>query len=161
MTKSQGRYRVLGWVKPWVPAILWLLLIFLLSSFSIPAEKMKLFRRFDKLAHFLEFGVLGLLLVRGAYRGAMRRTRTYWLCLLAALGYALADEMHQMLVPYRTADIADIGADMLGAFTFAWSYLHWKGQSLIRGKGGNSGPPPSEITGPNEIVDTETLGKIT
>lgn len=97
----------------------------------IPVSRLKFFRHQDKLVHFIEYGVLGLLLVRAAYQSTVRRRRNYWLCLLVAVLYGLSDEFHQMFVPHRTADIWDLMADSAGAFAFAWTWLALKGQRLF------------------------------
>lgn len=97
----------------------------------IPVSRLKVFRHQDKLVHFIEYGVLGLLLVRAAYQSTVRRRRNYWLCLLVAVLYGMSDEFHQIFVPHRTADVWDLAADTAGAFVFAWTWLALKGQSLF------------------------------
>ncbi len=62
-----------------------------------------------KSAHFGEYGVLFLLLVRGPMRGRPH------LALLLCAAYALFDEAHQVFVPVRTASLYDVGVDFSGA----------------------------------------------
>ncbi len=62
-----------------------------------------------KAAHFSEYAVLFLLLVRGPMRG--RPALALALCGL----YAFLDEGHQMLVPSRTASLHDVALDFSGA----------------------------------------------
>ena len=71
----------------------------------------------DKTGHFVAYGGLALLSVRAVAGGLPRRV-TWSIALLAlaiAGGYGMFDELHQMLVPGRSADIADWFADMTGA----------------------------------------------
>ncbi len=131
--KSKPGVRI-GRIKPWLPPVLWLLFIFVLSSMSIPVAKLKAFRHQDKLVHFIEYGVLGMLLVRGAFLSMERRRRNFWFCILVAVLYGLSDEFHQSFVPYRTADWMDWVADSLGAFVFAWTWLAFKGERLFGGR---------------------------
>ncbi len=62
-----------------------------------------------KLAHFSEYALLFLLLIRGPMRGRPG----FALALCAA--YALLDEGHQMLVPSRTPSLHDVALDFSGA----------------------------------------------
>lgn len=66
----------------------------------------------DKLAHALEYALLGFLLVRGLGR---RRGAVAVAVSLAAL-YGLSDEVHQSMVAARQASVFDWTADVLGAF---------------------------------------------
>ena len=62
-----------------------------------------------KLAHFTEYGILFLLLIRGPMRGHAV------LALAACALYALLDEGHQNFVPNRTASYYDVALDCSGA----------------------------------------------
>jgi VanZ family protein len=68
-----------------------------------------------KLGHLGEYFVLGLLIAR-----ALRDERGWQLhhaCMTVALAasYAMTDELHQHFVAGRTAAVADVGIDALGA----------------------------------------------
>jgi VanZ family protein len=69
-----------------------------------------------KLAHVIEYAVLGILLFR-AFR-AVSQERLWWrwagYSLAVVLLYAMTDEFHQLHVPMRTASLVDIGYDTLG-----------------------------------------------
>ena len=98
---------------PWTLALaLYAGLIFWLSSQSFP-EGPPLFRFAygDKLFHLLEYGLFGLLAWK-AFRPQGGRGLAWSLFLTA--GYAGSDELHQLLVPTRSASLADWGADLLG-----------------------------------------------
>jgi VanZ family protein len=80
----------------------------------------------DKVLHTLAFGLGTVLLCRVLHFQTLGRSpRRIALCsALAALGYGIADELHQARVPQRTADVADVVADGLGAALAAWGWLH-------------------------------------
>ena len=70
-----------------------------------------------KLAHLVEYGILGLLLYRslaasGGLSGELQKA--LW-SVLAAAAYSLTDEFHQLFVPGRHASIADCAIDSTGA----------------------------------------------
>ncbi len=62
-----------------------------------------------KLAHFTEYGILFLLLIRGPMRGHTL------LALAACAAYAMLDEGHQIFVPDRTPSLYDVALDCSGA----------------------------------------------
>lgn len=97
-----------GVVRAWVPALLWAVALFVASS--RPTVPVDLGDGRDKLAHFLAYTVLGLLLARAQTLGGHR----VWLALVLGLAYAASDELHQRFVPGRSADLADLAADALG-----------------------------------------------
>lgn len=108
--------------RPWffVAAIAYMVLIHWASSqprieggpriyffelvFSIPYA--------DKVVHFVEYAILGLLWGRA--------TGSALLATVIASGYGLVDELHQRYVPGREAGAADWIADLLGGAAGAW-----------------------------------------
>jgi VanZ family protein len=81
----------------------------------------------DKVLHALAFGLGTVLLCR-----ALRRQVPTWslrqiacVSFLAACGYGIVDELHQARVPQRTAEVADVVADGLGAALAAWGWRHY------------------------------------
>ncbi len=62
-----------------------------------------------KTAHFINYGILFWLLIRGPLAG--RPYIAFSLCVL----YALLDEGHQILVPGRTPSLYDVALDSSGA----------------------------------------------
>lgn len=96
-------------------AFCWMVLIFTLSHQpSLPAPS--LFPHQDKLFHAVTYGILGFLLLGGLPDGP-RRLLLAWL--LASL-YGCSDEIHQMFVPGRSAELLDLAADSGGALLGAW-----------------------------------------
>ena len=131
-----------SFLKYWLPAFVWMCLIFLMSTdvgsaantsrfiepflrWLIPnisasaIEQAHFYIR--KTAHLGEYAVLGWLLWR-----ALRQTRlatargSRWkiaaLALLLSAAYAATDEFHQSFVPTRTASVRDVMIDTCGSF---------------------------------------------
>ncbi|HEU4687114.1 MAG TPA: VanZ family protein [Vicinamibacterales bacterium] len=97
----------------WLPLIAYMAAIFYVSGLQIaplPEEVS------DKTGHLVAYGGLGVLSLRAVAGGLT--TRVTWRVVLLALaiagGYGIFDEVHQMFVPGRSADIADWFADMTG-----------------------------------------------
>jgi VanZ family protein len=71
----------------------------------------------DKLVHFAEYAILGLLFVRGAVTGSRGRARwvvVSW-ALLAGAALGAVDETYQSLIPGRHPSSADWAADLVGS----------------------------------------------
>lgn len=112
------------WLAAFGPALAYMLLIWVLSSFPIqlPLERIP-FR--DKAVHFVEYGTLGALLSH-ALRITYPRWRLpgVWLCAaLVTTLWGAIDEIHQAYVPGRNSDAADLVADAVGALAGAAIYL--------------------------------------
>jgi VanZ family protein len=124
------------WLKLWWPALLWAVVISLLSTDLFTAENTGHFivpilhwmfpqasvetldfmhYMIRKSAHFVEYFVLSLLILRGI-RAGRHSTRLAWALAAIALvgGYAALDEYHQSFVPGRTAAVADVVLDTSG-----------------------------------------------
>jgi VanZ family protein len=69
-----------------------------------------------KLAHVIEYAVLGILLFRAFRAGSQERLWWRWTgySLVVVFLYAITDEFHQRYVPMRTASFIDVGFDNLG-----------------------------------------------
>ena len=115
----------------WMPVFFWLAVIFSLSSVAVPFETSMKFRYQDKLLHFIEFGVLGILLARSVHYAHGSNKRLLWILLIAGIFYGGLDEYHQSFVPGRCADWRDLAADGLGLVFCAWGWLAAKGESLV------------------------------
>jgi len=104
-------------LRPWLPVLLYMGAIFLLSSISLrlPAETNVPMP--DKLAHTLEFAGLGYLCARASLLSFADRPplRAALVGVLVAAAWGIADELHQAFVPERTADVLDLLADTVGA----------------------------------------------
>jgi VanZ family protein len=124
------------WLKLWWPAFLWAIVISLFSTDLFTAEKTGHFiapilhwlfpqasnETIDllhfmirKSAHFVEYFVLSILILRGI-RSGRHGARLGWALAAIALagGYAALDEFHQSFVPGRTAAVSDVLLDTSG-----------------------------------------------
>ena len=91
-------------------------MIFYLSSMPSPPLPAP-FPFFDKIVHFLLFGGLGAVVAMGL-RGAAHEYSTgarVIVPIVFCFLYGLSDEIHQLFVPERMCDLADLAADVLGA----------------------------------------------
>jgi VanZ family protein len=108
--------------RAWFLTGLWALLIFGLSS--IPGRalpEVALFAGTDKVAHLGIYAVLGAL--------AFVAARATWttapgaanvaVATALAICFGITDELHQLFVPARSADVVDVAADGLGALAGA------------------------------------------
>lgn len=131
----QGLVRLFDAVARWPAVVLWLALLFVLSS--VPSEVVQPSGAIplDKVAHFCFYGVLGALLA-----GAIGRRRVGWgavIVLAVAIGalYGISDEFHQRFVPGRDAAVDDWVADVLGTLTgaiVAVTLRAWAGATSMR-----------------------------
>lgn len=140
---GRGRCSLAGvpgrFFKYWLPVVLWMFVIFGASTGLGRSENTSLFVRpfllwlnphmseetiehvhlvVRKTAHFMEYGILGLLLWRlvhfdPAFRSC--RSREFLTALLLAALYAASDEFHQSFVPGREAAVRDVLLDTAGA----------------------------------------------
>jgi VanZ family protein len=97
----------------WTPPVVYMLVIFYLSSQSHPvpliAEHV-----WDKLLHFLEYGGLGALLYRALRGEGLSGPRALGVAAAAAAVYGGSDEWHQSFVPLRDSSFRDWLTDLLG-----------------------------------------------
>ena len=119
-------------LRYWFPAIVYVGLIFSLSSIrgnDLPGG----FPNLDKIAHLLEYSLLGLLLGR-----AIRFTLAGWSRNAAAISTVLlgaaigvADELYQRHVPGRNSDLRDWIVDV-AAVTAAVLFTQWVNTRSLR-----------------------------
>jgi len=102
----------------WLPPVLWMSLIFFLSSFHKLQASPVGWQDFviRKLAHFCEYAILCFL----CYRGLKNTTKVslakgLLLAFFMAVLYALSDEYHQTFINGRTGRSFDIWVDSFGA----------------------------------------------
>jgi VanZ family protein len=124
------------WLRRWWPAVVWAIAISLFSTGAFtsehtsriivpvlrwifphaPMQTLLLMHHYiRKCAHFTEYFILSLLLLRGI-RGENRGMRLAWALMAIALVacYAALDEFHQSFVPGRTAAVGDVMIDTSG-----------------------------------------------
>ena len=103
----------------WVPAILWMGLIFYLSSRpSVKvADEYTLNFLFFKTAHVVFYAILYFLLFRGFYSLQSKQDppiKTYIWPMILSILYGASDELHQTFIPTRTGTVRDVFIDTLG-----------------------------------------------
>lgn len=129
--------RVSRFVSNWMPAIIWMILIFLGSTDVLSAEQTSRFlvpflRWLDpqiswvaiatihtvirKLGHVTEYAVLAVLLWRALRSKSWRLSLLFFATWIACALFAASDEFHQSFVPSRTPAVHDVMIDVCGAF---------------------------------------------
>lgn len=110
-------HRIRGPVVAWLLVVGWMAVIFILSAqsnFPVRTETvLDIFLR--KLGHFLEYALLGLLLLHALTATGVQGGRAYLWALALAGSYAISDELHQAFTPQRNPSPIDVGVDVLGA----------------------------------------------
>jgi VanZ family protein len=111
----------------WAPPVLYAGLIFYLSSrssFPVPGYVWD----FDKVVHFIEYGIFAVLLARA--------TGSPLAAFIIATVYGVTDEFHQSFVPGRDSSGFDAMADAIGS---AVAVLAWR--ALRDRRASRSAPP--------------------
>jgi VanZ family protein len=98
----------------WLPPLLYMAAIFHLSSESDPLPMLTQ-NSWDKALHFMEYGVLALLLCRALRGEALGWTAALTLAFVVTSAYGARDEWHQLFTVGRNADVRDWMADNVGA----------------------------------------------
>ena len=111
------------WLLTWGPVVGYCLLIFAGSAqttLTAPGGS-------DKVAHFIEYSVLGLLWARAARATWVTWTwRAVFISTIVFTGmYGVSDEMHQFYVPGRLSAVSDALADLCGGTLGGIIYLRW------------------------------------
>ena len=98
----------------WGPVIAYMAAIFYLSAQSSPQVPGGIP---DWILHGVEyfgFTIVVFRAVSGGLPAVLSRARA-GTTMAIVTAYAVSDELHQLYVPYRTADVRDVGSDVLGA----------------------------------------------
>lgn len=116
MAESEGRSpSVKQRLHLWAPVAIYMALIFGLSSISRPPDLSTSIG--DKGGHGLLYFGLAALIVRALAGGWWRSFGLRVAAAAVALStlYGVTDEIHQIFVPPRTAELADLAADAIGS----------------------------------------------
>ncbi len=100
----------------WLPAVLWMGIIFALSSrtrVSVSEQYWSNFL-FFKTLHVIEYAVLYALTIRALAQGAKPTNNHYLKSAIITIIYAISDEVHQTFVPTRQGTLRDVFIDTLG-----------------------------------------------
>lgn len=99
---------------------LWIYWAILLILTSLPSTTfIDTFRFSDKIKHFGAYAILGILLSLASYFQSKweKLSKYYWGgAVIIASVYGMLDEIHQMFIPNRSAELLDWIADFTGAF---------------------------------------------
>ncbi len=126
------------YVKYWVPPLLYMALIFAISSMQQPPLPTPEFKwlSIDKLYHFIEFGILSVLLTIAFVNVPPKWLPEGWIWVVAALIsilYGASDELHQMFVPGRFATYSDWISDVIGSIAGVLGvYFYYRRQNKKR-----------------------------
>ena len=118
----------------WFPVIIYCALIFFQSSRPVP-ESIPAVPYLDKLLHAGAYAILGALFFR-AYRTTSLGDKLHYIIILSILSaglYGIGDELHQYFVPFRSADIWDALADLVGSAIGAFAAAAAAGNLRIHG----------------------------
>jgi VanZ family protein len=102
-------------LRYWVPVLVYIAIIFTVSSVANLTPPVD-FKNADKLAHLVEYTLLGFLLVRAFFGARLLASLVACglLAVIAGLLTGLADEVFQAGVPGRVSSAADFRVDSLG-----------------------------------------------
>ena len=100
--------------RGWVAVALWLAVQVTLTSLPGKAIPVALPHPLDWVGHFSLYGGLGALVARAAVLRGWRLRQLIWLGVLLS-AWAALDEVHQLFIPGRDAEVGDWAADTLGA----------------------------------------------
>ena len=100
----------------YLPLIVYWIILFIATS--IPAQSVPSFGVSDKVNHFLAYLILALLLyltLSFQEKSMFAKRNVALLTIVVILLYGVFDELHQMLIPGRSAEFLDWAADAVGA----------------------------------------------
>ncbi len=107
----------------WAPLALWAGAIVFVSSLSRPPTPRWEVPQLDKFAHLAEYAILGALLARALLgAGRWRPTQALAAAIVAGALFGASDELHQLFVPGRFAEVLDFLVDALGVALGAAGY---------------------------------------
>ena len=126
MSADFAPFRSVHWCRSialWGPPVFYALAIWFVSSESQPPAMPQGIT--DKHAHLLAYGGFAVVLLRALTGGALRLTSFTGALSAAAMAtaYGATDELHQLFVPGRSADVLDLLADATGAVLAAMAIL--------------------------------------
>lgn len=100
----------------WFPVLAYCVIIFIVSSMQHPLPDTDI-PNLDKFLHMVEYGILSYLIIRALIGSEVKlsRGRLIVLAVILTTLYGASDEIHQMFVPGRSAEILDVFVDLVGA----------------------------------------------
>ena len=117
----------------WLPAIIYMAVIFAMSSLPAPepAKQVPIFFEI-KLVHIVEYGILcGLIIFALLNTMKVPLVQLLVFAILLTVLYGISDEIHQAFNPARTARWQDVVANLTGssivAISYAWTAKNFNG----------------------------------
>ena len=110
-------------LKIFVPAMLWAAVILAVSSIPYFSPPSMGFSFEDKIAHFGEYLVFGILLAFGFSRQRWSWGRVFLASAAVSGVFGILDELHQLLIPGRQMDGLDMLSDIAGSICAAGLYV--------------------------------------
>lgn len=112
-----------GRKKYYLPAIAWAIMIAIVSSIPNLSTPRIGLTMTDKVAHFIEYFILGLLTSRALRAFVKKPMSNFWISSALAACYGILDELHQLIIPGRSTEATDMVADILGALLASAIYV--------------------------------------
>jgi VanZ family protein len=103
----------------YLPPIIWGMLIFSVSSTSVPSvsKSANVDFAFHKIAHLIEYAILGVLIYRALIQENISKKEAVIYAIIITAFYGFTDEFHQSFTPHRTTRLRDVIIDTIGAST--------------------------------------------
>ena len=98
----------------WLPPLVYMAVIFYLSSQSAPLPAVTAVV-WDKVLHLFEYAALAALFGRALLGEGLGWAASFVVAALLAAAYGATDEYHQLFVPLRSGELRDWLVDVLGA----------------------------------------------
>ena len=98
----------------WLPPLIYMAVIFYLSSQSAPLPAVTAVV-WDKILHLFEYAGLAALFGRALVGEGLGWSASFVVAALLAAAYGATDEYHQLFVPLRSGELRDWLVDVLGA----------------------------------------------
>jgi len=108
-----------SFIRYHLPAVLWALLIFIVSSLVVKVPPIERFGEWtDEFYHVVEYSIFGFFLARSFAHSSVEgfRNNVFLISFFIAAFYGVTDEIHQTFVPGREGAWLDAAADAVGAF---------------------------------------------
>ena len=119
-------------LRYWGPPLLWMIVIFFLSSReSTQVSDVYTWNFiFFKSLHVIEYAALYFLLFRAILQNNTKMKKKAWImAFVVAMIYAASDEIHQTFVPTREGKVRDVGIDTIGMILM-YAYSKYRFTSL-------------------------------
>jgi VanZ family protein len=100
--------------RPWAAVAIWIAIQLTLTSLPADALPRGVNHPWDWLVHCCIYAALGVLIARAWALGGQPPRRLAWLALLISV-FAALDEVHQLFIPGRDAEVLDWLSDTVGA----------------------------------------------